>query len=111
MKLYYRDQMLGEVSDYYGQDLWMNGRITFSEAGKSFRPFFEWMVDETQGGEEPPFSPDVLDSKNWYLVDDQGNQLGIDVPPVHVDLNDISWKWRGEDETAPCGAAGRNNCP
>jgi hypothetical protein len=94
MKLYYGKRMLGDVSEPWGEGLWMNGTIHLSKEGEKLRPFFDWMVDEAHIGEEPPFSLDFLKSEKWHLIDDDGTKHGIDVPAIHAAEHSISWRWR-----------------
>lgn len=41
---------------------------------------------------EPGFS-DVINSVEWYLVDDHGDRLGIHAPTFYPD-GTVRWKWR-----------------
>lgn len=41
---------------------------------------------------EPGFF-DLIDSKEWYLVDDQGARLGILAPTFSAD-GTVTWRWR-----------------
>lgn len=93
MQLYFMNEYLGNITDISVEGVWINGTFTPSESAKKFSDFFAYMVDEEKGFEEPPFSQNLLDENNWYVINKGGSRLGIDVPAVYTD-GFITWRWR-----------------
>ena len=42
--------------------------------------------------EEDKYS-EMLDDKNWFILDDENNKKGIYIPAIYSN-GEISWRWR-----------------
>ena len=93
MKLYFRDQFLGQVTHVEGDQPWMIGQLFLAPTGIMFGEFFRWMVCEENNLSDPPFDKSLLDESNWVLEDESGSRRGIALPAVHDD-GVIEWRWR-----------------
>jgi hypothetical protein len=93
MRLFYQDEELGTIQEVVGEQPWMSGTFVASPNVDRYRGFFGWMVDEDNGGKEPPFDASLLDENNWFIVEDSGRRRGIGLPAVHPD-GLIMWRWR-----------------
>jgi hypothetical protein len=84
---------LGDIEGISVEGNWTNGTFIPKEASEQLTDFFEYMVDEDKGFEEPPFSENLLNENNWYIIDEKGQKIGIDIPAVYAD-GFITWRWR-----------------
>ncbi len=56
--------------------------------------FFAFMVNEDRDLDKgSPFPDDLLDDKNWWIVEEDGRRRGISVPAIH-DMDLAAWRWR-----------------
>lgn len=94
MKLYFQVQLVGTITQFYGCGLWMEGDLDLVINDPIFHSFFNWMVDESNIGEDPPFPPELLDEDNWCIEEENGIKRGISIPAVHLFEKSISWRWR-----------------
>ena len=93
MKLFFKDQHVGDVFDATVEGVWVVGRIKLSVNSDLFRDFFSYITDENLNFEnDPPFEKDLLDEKYWIILEN-GDHKGISLPAVHKD-GVIEWRWR-----------------
>jgi hypothetical protein len=76
---------LGDIEGISVEGNCTNGTFIPNEADEQLTDFFEYMVDEDKGFEAPPFSEDLLNENNWYIIDKKGKKIGIDIPAVYAD--------------------------
>jgi hypothetical protein len=90
--LYFKDKNLGYIENISVEGLWMRGLYHPYPEGKMMEEFFTYMTngDLTQN---PPFHPDLLDDKNWWVMEEDGTRRGIWLPAIR-DMKFISWRWR-----------------
>ncbi|MFP7473446.1 hypothetical protein SFC55_20795 [Niallia taxi] len=94
MKLYFKEEYLGDIQNVKREGTWVNG--LFKPAGnfEQFKTFLEALTNEDHDDlEEDKFDVEWLDASNWFIVDGQGIKEGIEVPAVYSD-GDIDWRWR-----------------
>lgn len=94
MKLYYKDENLGEIKDDYTADgFWLYGEIIPNDHLEKFRSFFNALVDEENEFQEDRYDEDWLNEDNWFIIDNAGVKRGIIVPAVYED-GSFNWRWR-----------------
>jgi hypothetical protein len=92
LALYFRDTLVGTITDVSGDFPWMDGRFHTANPSPVLIELMRWMTAEEAIGQEPPFAEDLLDGNNWQIVD--GNEVrGIIVPGLHTD-GTVCWRWR-----------------
>lgn len=40
------------------------------------------------------FDDNLLDDDNWFIVDDEHKKVGISLPGIYEEDNEINWRWR-----------------
>ncbi|MDH5180581.1 MAG: hypothetical protein OEZ39_12085 [Gammaproteobacteria bacterium] len=115
-KLYYRDRLIGEVSDIHFGLGWLTGRFDLSASGQELIPFLEKYLElqDLWGGNQEVYDQavkdialiygfDMVDVQCWRLANVSANvvrQLAV-VPFVDLELDTISW--REEEPTEGAG--------
>lgn len=94
MKLYWKNTFIGTITEISGDFPWMSGTFHPLEIDNNMRDFFNFMTDEENGYQEPPFPEDLLDDFNWTIENDKNECKGIYVPAVYLGDSTISWRWR-----------------
>lgn len=93
MKLYFKEEYLGDIQDANREGSWVYGTFKPTVHVEKYKTFLEALTNEDQEFEEDQFDAEWLDESNWFISDDQGNKEGIEIPAVYPD-NDINWRWR-----------------
>ncbi|KAB2495192.1 hypothetical protein [Priestia endophytica] len=93
MKLYYTNEYIGEITNIEGEGFWMTGRLHPTENIVKFTDLFVALTDEDNEFHPEQYEEAWLDDTNWFVVDANGNERGIDLPAVYH-LKDVWWKWR-----------------
>lgn len=52
------------------------------------------MVDEDVPSAIEKFDDELIDDDNWFIVDDKQKRVGISLPGIYEDDNEINWRWR-----------------
>ena len=91
MKLYFTNKFLGDIDNINVEGSWMYGEIFPTINMGEFQDFFTGIVDESNL-EEHKYS-EMLEDKNWFILDDKNNKKEIYIPAIYSD-NEISWRWR-----------------
>jgi len=92
--LYYRETMLGDItSATRDEGAWMVGDIALSNAAQQFQDFFSYHVAEEDVTLSREDLQDLLNEKNWSVVNaETGVGKGIE-PPAIYDDGTIYWRW------------------
>lgn len=93
MKLYYKEEYLGDIQDVNREGVWVYGTFKPTANIERYKTFLEALTNEEHEFEEYQFDAEWLNESNWFISDDQGNKEGIETPAVFTDGN-INWRWR-----------------
>jgi hypothetical protein len=95
MRLLYQNIDLGMImnSGQDGPEVWAS--YSPNQNAQQFIPLWTFITDEENYDKNPPFLPDYLDDRNWFVIDDQNEKRAIYLPAVYAD-GTISWRWRNE---------------
>ncbi|WP_028403031.1 hypothetical protein [Ectobacillus panaciterrae] len=92
MKLYFKKECLGSILNVSAEGTWMFGTIEPNENMSKFQEFFVKLIDE-EGFVEEDMNPEWLDEVNWFIMNDQQELKGIELPAIYED-GEINWRWR-----------------
>lgn len=88
-KLFYKDALIGNISEVTTDWPWFIGDIEVTSAFEEFRAGFDFLNDEDNpdrfAGELP------IDLENWFIEDEDGNRVPADVS-VH-EGKEVWWRW------------------
>lgn len=85
LKVFRGETLIGTVTDLDSDWPWMIGRISLTDAAKSYAHFWEFWTTEDNIEKEPPFEvPEDLE-ENWFVEDEQGERTQVCFPAVHDD--------------------------
>lgn len=93
MKLYFKEDYLGDIQDANREGAWVYGTFKPTANIEKYKTFLDALTNENQEFEEDQFDAELLDESNWFIADEQGNKGGIEIPAVYPD-GDINWRWR-----------------
>ncbi|WFT76881.1 hypothetical protein P9989_03990 [Halobacillus naozhouensis] len=93
MFLYFKTESLGEIKNIKLEGMWMYGSLNPNESMQKYKGFLEALVNEENDFQEDKYCEDLLEDKNWFIVDKQQNKRGIYLPAVYED-GEINWRWR-----------------
>lgn len=93
MKLYFKEEYLGDIQNANREGPWVYGTFKPKANIEKYKIFLEALTNEDHKFEEEQFDAEWLDKRNWFITDDQGNREGIEIPAVYPD-GDINWRWR-----------------
>ncbi|UQZ41384.1 hypothetical protein [Bacillus subtilis] len=94
MYLYYQDECLGKIEGTTIEGPWAYGKIIPNEKMEKFKDFFRAVVDEDDPSAIEKFDDDLIDDDNWFIVDDEQKRVGISLPGIYENDNEINWRWR-----------------
>ncbi|AME05200.1 hypothetical protein NNG64_08740 [Bacillus siamensis] len=94
MFLYYQNECLGKIEGVAVEGPWAYGKIIPNEKMENFKDFFRAVVDEDNPSAIEKFDDDLLDDDNWFIVDDEYKKVGISLPGIYEEDNEINWRWR-----------------
>ena len=69
------------------------GHFVASTNFDQFRELFDFLMDEEAEG-DPPFSSELLDHENWWIVQPNGDRVGIFIPAIDSTDSSIDWRER-----------------
>lgn len=93
MKLYFKEEYLGDIQYSNREGAWVNGLFKPTRKFEKYKTFLEALTEEDHEFEEDHFDVEWIDESNWFIADDQGNKEGIEIPALYSD-GDINWRWR-----------------
>ncbi|WP_412096273.1 hypothetical protein [Bacillus licheniformis] len=72
------------------EGVWIYGTIIPNKNMEKFKDFFN---------EDDPFaieqySEEWLDDENWFIIDEKQKKVGISLPGIYENDNEINWRWR-----------------
>ncbi len=91
MKLFHRKTLIGLIKNVGPDEMGLAGNIELLPAAESFKPLFDFLIDEERNHEEPPFSNELLEG--WSIEDDNGVEREIFVPAIDNNYTTIEWRW------------------
>ncbi|MEW4023036.1 hypothetical protein AB4Y69_04830 [Bacillus sp. YAF8] len=94
MFLYYQNECLGKIEGVAVEGPWAYGKITPNDKMENFKDFFRAVVDEDDPFAIEKFDDNLLDDDNWFIVDDEHKKVGISLPGIYEEDNEINWRWR-----------------
>ena len=91
MKLLFKDQVIGTISEISHEGYWNYGAFEKNEDYSNFAAFFDDLISE-EGFDEKKYDKDYLDDENWFiLLSDE--KKGICIPAIYDD-GEISFRYR-----------------
>ncbi|WP_027205100.1 hypothetical protein [Butyrivibrio fibrisolvens] len=90
MKLLFKDQILGTISELSKEGCWHYGKFVKSSEFNSFADFFEDIVCE-EGFDEEKYDKELLNDRNWYVLSSD-KKVGIEIPAIYSD-GEISFRY------------------
>jgi hypothetical protein len=92
--LYWKDTPLGTVICTGSDFPWMHGTFKPENTPVLFTDLFRFMTSEENFDRDLPFDLELLDDENWTLKSDDGEEVAICIPAVHLDDAEIAWRMR-----------------
>src|SRR5262249_46640480 len=94
MRLYWKKQLVGEITEYAGSNFpWFGGKIALMRMSQPLRTVLEWFASQATADdlEEPAFQDELLN--NWSIVKPDGNRVELlGVPLVRIAQGLIEWR-------------------
>ncbi|MBZ5518839.1 hypothetical protein [Bacillus sp. KS1] len=94
MFLYYQNECLGKIEGVAVEGPWAYGKIIPNDKMENFKDFFRAVIDEDDPFAIEKFDDNLLDDDNWFIVDDEQKRVGISLPGIYEEDNEINWRWR-----------------
>ncbi|MCM3030926.1 MULTISPECIES: hypothetical protein [unclassified Niallia] len=93
MKLYYKEEYLGDIHDANREGAWVYGTFKPAANIEKIKTILETFTKEDHEFAVDQFNAEWLDESNWFIADEQGDKKEIEIPAVYPD-GEINWRWR-----------------
>jgi hypothetical protein len=92
--LYWKNTALGTIEPTGADFPWRSGCFFLEQLAPVFIDLFNFIVDENNFEQDPPFNAELLADENWLLKAADGEEIGICLPAVYLDEGEIWWRMR-----------------